>query len=293
MALLRPNMIHRNMNHLMRIGIQARFCSDSPVRSTAASGSQVYESSRAVSEYLLFHYGAEADMMPYAFGPKAALNFTGRLADLGATHTKGRGRALDLGCSVGGSAFELTKHFEEVVGIDFSQHFVDAGNTMKRDGQMDYEVMEQGSIFSKRMAALPEGVHPSKVTFEQGDATNLSRDLGTFDHILASNLMCRLPSPRKFLDAVPSLLNPGATLLLVSPYSWLEEYTPTSEWVGAVGGEGVDDPVKSYDALLAYIKSEGLPLVQRHREDIPFVIREHERKYQYGVSDAIVFERTA
>jgi putative 4-mercaptohistidine N1-methyltranferase len=257
-----------------------------PVRSTASSGSQVYESSRAVSEYLLFHYGDDRDMMPYSFGPKDALGFTQRLADLGKDHSSQHGRALDIGCSVGGAAFHLSKHFDEVVGIDFSNHFVDAANIMKRDGRMSYQIMEQGQLFSSRDARLPVGAKPERVRFEQGDATNLKKSLGKFDLILASNLLCRLPSPRAFLESVPHFLNPGGTLLLVSPYSWLDEYTPVNEWMGAKDGK------RSYDEIQRYISEKGLPLVQAHREDIPFLIREHERKFQYGVSDAVAFTRS-
>ena len=32
-----------------------------------------YETSTAVSEYLLFHYGAASDMLPYPVGPHEAL----------------------------------------------------------------------------------------------------------------------------------------------------------------------------------------------------------------------------
>ena len=47
------------------------------VRSTASSGSQVYESKRAVSEYLAFHYGNEGDIIiPHALSPVHALKFT-------------------------------------------------------------------------------------------------------------------------------------------------------------------------------------------------------------------------
>ena len=38
------------------------------------------------------------------------------------------GRALDVGCSVGGGTFELATTFDEAVGFDFSQAFVDAAN---------------------------------------------------------------------------------------------------------------------------------------------------------------------
>jgi 2-polyprenyl-3-methyl-5-hydroxy-6-metoxy-1,4-benzoquinol methylase len=37
------------------------------------------------------------------------------------------GRALDLGCAVGRSSFEMAREYREVVGIDISQTFVDGG----------------------------------------------------------------------------------------------------------------------------------------------------------------------
>ncbi len=87
------------------------------VRSTTASGSQVYESKRAVDEYLFFHYGEQAVQMPYSFGPSGALGFTTRTADICNRVASAKGRALDVGCSVGGSSFELAKHFNSVVGV--------------------------------------------------------------------------------------------------------------------------------------------------------------------------------
>lgn len=38
----------------------------------------------------------------------------------------------------------------------------------------------------------------------------------------------RLPKPRSFLDDLPALVKPGGVAVLVSPYSWLKEYTPPS-----------------------------------------------------------------
>lgn len=90
------------------------------VRSTAASGSQVYDTKRAVDEYLFFHFGDSTNpglQMPYVFGPKDALDFTGRSARLCSSVAHNNGRALDIGCSVGGSSFELSRYFDEVVGV--------------------------------------------------------------------------------------------------------------------------------------------------------------------------------
>jgi len=148
------------------------------VRSTAASGSQVYESKRAVHEYLLFHYGNPADQMMYKDGPHAALQFTERCAQICTDHVANKGRALDIGCAVGGSSFELAKTFEEVVGIDFSQHFIDASNEMKDKGKMQYDILKQGNIFKSCETHLSDKIDRSRVTFQTGDACNLSSDLG-------------------------------------------------------------------------------------------------------------------
>ena len=40
-------------------------------------------------------------------------------------------RVLDLGCAVGGASFALSRTFGRVVGLDYSQAFVDAANALK------------------------------------------------------------------------------------------------------------------------------------------------------------------
>ena len=111
--------------------------------------------------------------------------------------------------------------------------------------------------------------------------------------ILASNLLCRLPSPRQFILSVGNFLKPGGFLVLVSPYSWLEEYTNRSEWFGAdyKGNGDTRVAVDSFDALQGFIHANNLPLQLVSREDIPFLIREHERKFQYGVSDCNIWRK--
>lgn len=97
-----------------------------------------YETDKQVSEYLAFHYGQdEADYMNFPTAPKQLLNFNvhiaKRCAALAASSV-GDGapkRVLDVGCAVGRACFELANHFDEVVGVDFSQAFVNAANKMK------------------------------------------------------------------------------------------------------------------------------------------------------------------
>jgi len=158
-------------------------CVMTSVRSTAASGSQVYESRRAVDEYLLFHYGKEEDLLPLRQGPRDALNFTERSVKICRDHVyldrHSPSRALDLGCAVGSSSFELSKICNEVIGIDFSQHFIDAANTMKSNGKMSFDMLVRGQVYKQcETKPISVDVDRSKVTFMQGDACNLSNELG-------------------------------------------------------------------------------------------------------------------
>lgn len=261
-------------------GSQVRSTSDSGV----GAGASVYETARAVDEYLQFHYASDAELMPYEarVAPTAALAFARRCADLAAKAAKGRSRALDIGCAVGGMSFHLASNFQSVVGIDFSHAFVAMAKEMKQTGSHDYQAKIEAMIMETRTATVsPLNVDRSRVWFEQGDACALRDDLGTFDAVLAANLLCRLPEPMAFLDRIPRLLNPGGVVVLVSPYSWLEEYTDKDKWLGGRDGR------QSFDVLSDIMSARGFSLVDRR--DMPFLIRDHARKFQWGCSDATIW----
>lgn len=126
--------------------------------------------------------------MPYNFGPLNGTRFPARSAELawkgfcnGTTVSEySKLRALDIGCAVGGSSFQLTKFVGEVVGLDFSQHFVDAANVMKAAKRMPFEMQKQGDIFTSSVAELPADVDPSRASFVRGDACNLDPALGMY-----------------------------------------------------------------------------------------------------------------
>jgi hypothetical protein len=72
-------------------------------------------------------------------------------------------------------------------------------------------------------------------------------------------------------------------VLFVSPYSWLEEYTPKDKWIGGCTYEN-GSAVDSKQKLRKIMERKGFGLI--HDEAVPLVIREHARKYQYIISDA-------
>ncbi len=239
-----------------------------------------YETARLVDEYLLFHYGADEDVLPWEFGPAGALRFPVRtVADtFDWTAVSPGARALDIGCAVGRSAFELSRRCGEVVGIDFSQAFVDAAERMRIQGVLAYECREEAHERRRLTAVRPTDAFLERVRFERGDAMDLPPELGTFDLVHAANLVCRLPDPVRFLARLPSLVRPGGQLVLTTPCTWLEEFTPPDRW-----------PTR---ATLEFLQEhlEG-PFRLRRTLDLPFLIREHRRKFQWTVAQGSVWGR--
>ncbi|KAK3766566.1 hypothetical protein RRG08_042347 [Elysia crispata] len=258
----------------------------------AVPGSDLYESTKLLSEYLVFHFGAPEELIPYPFGPKDALDFPKRCAELCLKHFKpkdvGQSRALDIGCAVGRSTFELARVVKEVIGIDYSNSFIDAADILRLKGQMSYSLVQEGDIFSDAVATVPKDIDRTRVSFEQGDACDLRSDLGTFDVVLAANLVCRLHHPKYFLDRLHQLLpKSGSILVLTGPYTWLHQFTNKSLWLGGyvdangeaiTGFKGLQKELGSYFELVEQV-------------DMPFFIRETARENQWTVAHAIVWRR--
>jgi putative 4-mercaptohistidine N1-methyltranferase len=235
-----------------------------------------YESSELLQQYLLFHYGEEADQMPWTFGPREALGFPERCVREGVS-VPASGRALDVGCAVGRSTFELGFIFAEVIGIDYSSTFVEAAQALARSGELAYSIQETGTILRNAVARRPAG-EMGQVSFEQGDAEDLRPDLDSFDCVLAANLLCRLGRPQDFLDRLPGLVKPGGQLIITTPNTWLESFTAKEYWIGATPQTG--QPLEALKDSL----SPAFDLV--HTWDMPFLIREHSRKFQWAVAQA-------
>lgn len=195
--------------------------------------------------------------------------------------------ALDIGCAVGRSSFELAKRFDQVVGIDFSHGFINACNQLKTYGRLEYTVQTEGSLVSEHVAEVDPDIDRGRLSFYQGDACNLPSDLGQFGCVLAANLVCRLPNPYQFLDRLPSLVAPGGVLVITSPYSWLEEFTPKNLWLG--GYKNADGKiVTGFDNLKSYL-GPNFELIED--KPMPFFIRETARKNQWTVAHATIWKR--
>ena len=212
------------------------------------------------------------------FGPLNSLHFPVRCVTecLETKTLPQNARALDLGCAVGRSSFELSKYCSSVVAVDYSSAFIDAAQEIQQTGRFEYCIAEEGTRRSLRTARLPKGVIAERVLFVCADVMEFAQTSDHYDVVIVANLLCRLPHPLEFLRALPKLVSPQGQLILTSPYSWSEEYTPRASWLNAL--DSLQEILGDYFALQRFF-------------DMPFLIREHYRKFQWGVAQATIWKR--
>ncbi len=243
----------------------------------------VYETDTSVSQYCEAHYGNEYFEVE---------NFSKKSAAFCIRFMEGRPRerALDLGCAVGRTTFELATRFDFVTGLDFSARFIRIANEMVKNGFIRYILPEEGELVSfheKQISDFGLENLSHKVEFYQADAVNLKPLYKNYDLIFAGNLIDRLYDPAKFLANIHERIKPGGLLIIASPYTWLAEYTSRDKWLGGFKRDG--EPVTTLDGLHKYLDENFIQI--GGPEEIPFVIRETKRKFQHTLSEFTVWEK--
>jgi len=243
----------------------------------------LYETDALVSQYCEFHYGDRY------FGVE---NYPARCARLCCEimAERNRGAALDLGCAVGRTSFELARDFSSVTGLDFSRRFIAVATRMAEEGKIAYEIPFEGELVAhveRRLTDYDLDAARQRVTFFSGDALSLPPEFSGYDLIFAGNLIDRLKNPRLFLSSIHQRLVSGGLLILTSPYTWLNEFTPRSEWLGGFteGGRDFTTLEGLQKSLSPHFRMLGTP------RDLPFVIRETARKYQHSIAEMTIWER--
>nr|WP_176110289.1 5-histidylcysteine sulfoxide synthase [Izhakiella australiensis] len=241
-----------------------------------------YETDAMVSQYLEFQYGPEYFSIA---------NYARQLVEIALPHAQQRGHALDIGCATGRASFELARHFDQVTGMDYSARFIDVALQLISGEDFRYVTPTEGELVEYRQLRLKEvgidSITADKVQFIQGDACNLKPQPRHYDLVLAANLLDRLRQPRRFLQDIAAMIRPGGVLLISSPWTWLEEYTERSQWLGGLRENG--EALSSYQALQRLLAAEFEEIAPP--QDVPFVIRETARKYQHSLAQVSLWRK--
>jgi putative 4-mercaptohistidine N1-methyltranferase len=245
------------------------------------SGVSFYETDEQLGQYMEFHYGD---------GALGVDNYPRRCAELSLRLASGRQQALDLGCAVGRTSFELAREFEQVTAVDLSRRFIGAAEALRRDGVAIYQLREEGELTREcqvRLADLGLEETRERVRFMVGDAAAVETFPESHDLVFAGNLIDRLPDPAAFLADVHRHLKVGGLLILTSPYTLLEAFTPRQNWLGGFLEDG--EPVTVLDGM-SRVLAPHFEEVQAPT-DLEFVIRETRRKFQHTVAQMTVWRR--
>ncbi len=265
-----------------------------PGQNEKSKSNNPYESDQLLRDYLVLHFGAPKDQMPYDFGPTNATQFPQRCAQLVIDAARIQSvelqKILDIGCAVGGSTFALAEQSSAfTLGVDLSGSFIKTALELKHNGSVRYKQSEEGDLTSWREARVDSQIAREKTDFRRADACSLPPDFVDFDAVLMANLLCRVPSPMSVLQRMSGargVVRKGGLLVMTTPFSWLPEYTPREVWLGGIERDGQE--IWSEDVLLKIMEKDFI-LVKK--DAIPLVIREHKRKFQYIVADSYVFQR--
>jgi SAM-dependent methyltransferase len=151
---------------------------------------------------------------------------------------------------------------------------------MCRERSVTVRVPREGTAMDEMRLELSDDLPVENICFAVGDACHLEANLGPFDFVLMANLIDRLPDPAKCLARLPGLISSGGWLVITSPYTWLEEYTPREKWLEQGSG------------TLAALREK---LDQHFKEEkvfnLPFLIREHRRKFQLSIAEVSLWQR--
>jgi SAM-dependent methyltransferase len=231
-----------------------------------------YESEANLGIYLNFHYAEPGRGFSGKFGMDRLGLFHENVLDRFLRISSKSGCfALDLGCGVGGASFHLSRHFDSVSGMDYSESFVRSANRIKETGSVHYRIRTTANGWENAIACMPPEANPEKVRFVVGDACDSACFESTYDCVIALNLLCRTRDPKAVVENIAQSVSPGGQVILSMPLSWSREFTPEEKWI-------VGDP-------LAFLQQHlGDSFLIDGTEDIPFLMRETERKHHWCIA---------
>jgi 5-histidylcysteine sulfoxide synthase/putative 4-mercaptohistidine N1-methyltranferase len=256
-------------------------------------GSNKYADIDVLNAYLTLHFAPPEVQMPFDIISREFTGFPQRCADL-VTKWADKlaiepGRALDVGCAVGGASFRLAERFTAVTAIDLSENFINAAKQLQAEGSLDFNCKQEGKITIPVRAKVDKTI-ATRVTFRQADACSLPADLIDFDAVLLANLLCRLPSPMACLGRMGGargVVRRGGLLFITTPFTWMEQFTPQDVWLGGF----LDDAgnIKLSEEGLEQALTNDFELLDKF--NMPLLIREHYRKYELIAALSTVWRR--
>lgn len=196
-----------------------------------------YEEQEVLNRYLWSHFG-ELHGAPENGAANAA--FAACLAE-------GSESALDAGCSVGRTVFEMAARSGWAVGCDLSQSFVRSARRLAAERRLTYSLPLEGKLRETFRITLPDLWRTDNLEFVVADALRLPFAAGTFRQSASLNVLDRVSHPLGHLcEMNRTACRQGASFLFASPFSWESSDIRPELWLGGTAagpyaGRGADN----------------------------------------------------
>lgn len=249
-----------------------------------------YETDPDVVPLCELHYGSVKAAAPA--GSDYPQRLAGAALDAVAKYGCATLHALELGCGVGRTSFELAEIFTRVTGIDPTARTIRIGVEMVDKGYTQWQIPAEGEIVDFEQVALKDlGLEDSlraKVEFMQADLANMKPIYKGYDLILINGLLEKSYNPAAFLKGVHERLNDGGLLVIACSNHWSESHTARAHWLG-----GFKDRTGENQTTLEGIRTN----LQPHFDlldastNLPQALRVDARCYQYRLMQVSVWKK--
>ena len=181
-------------------------------------------------------------------------------------------RAVELGCGVGRGLHELARGAGEVVGVDAQLAALTRARQILDGEPLDYGRRIVGRHYADaRIAPPPARETQATITLVCADAMDPPLVPGSFDRVVAVNLLDAVVSPPQVVAVADGLCAPGGELILASPYAWQSGIVADEHRFGGA------DPAAHLRARL--VAGDGLeaPYTIADEAELPWTLRRDAR----------------
>jgi SAM-dependent methyltransferase/uncharacterized protein YbaR (Trm112 family) len=190
--------------------------------------------------------------------------------------------ALDIGCAVGRSSFELAAGSSQLVlGIDTNFAMLQVAQRVLQQGRVRYPRRRLGVVYDRRAFDVRfEG--SERVDFWACSGMALPFRANGFGLVVALQVLDSVGSPQALLAAVAEVVASGGHALFATPYDWSPAATPAEAWIGGHSQRGptagaAEPLLRSLLTPGAHPQSVQGLVLRAERRHWPWHTRLHER----------------
>lgn len=186
------------------------------------------------------------------------------------------GIALDLGCAVGRTTFDIAATLNRPsIGIDLNWGLLALARHVLDHKVVDIPLRRSGHHYERHRIKV-DYPNTEEVDFWIADAMALPISDASIAFVSAMNIVDCVPEPARLLREICRVLVIGGRALIVTPLDWAAHATPPAQWI------------RGADELAALIEAAGLTIT--FRADVPWSLRLHDRalmQYRAAVYDCV------